>query len=178
MLFNGSPKFEMLVYGYDDINTTYCVVEVDIFKGYALVIPRKTITGWYLYEMRKLFGFSQKIVCRKLGITQAQYSKYENGKDQPSTEVLIRCAKIFTTSIDFISGNKMYDTILENEKDIYKKMVFSLFEEDIEDETLSREEIENDIDIFTESLKLINTKISHMAKSYSKTITIKKAIQA
>ena len=42
----------------------------------------------------------QKDFADFLGIAQAQYSKYENNKDQPSIQVFYRIAKKLNMSID------------------------------------------------------------------------------
>lgn len=54
-----------------------------------------------LREDRDLF---QKEVANYLNCTQECYSYYENGKRDIPTEVLIKLAKLYDTSIDYLVG--------------------------------------------------------------------------
>lgn len=55
-------------------------------------------------NLRLLFNFTQKELADKLNIRQNTYSQYENGRREPSIEILIKLAEIFDTSIDFLVG--------------------------------------------------------------------------
>ena len=57
-----------------------------------------------LKELRKSLNLTQEEVAKKLNIKQNTYSQYENFQREPSIELLIRLAKLFDTSIDYIVG--------------------------------------------------------------------------
>ncbi len=56
----------------------------------------------YLREKR---GLSQSQLADELGVTQQSVNKYENHTTEPDIEMLIRIAKFFDTSVDFLVGN-------------------------------------------------------------------------
>ena len=56
----------------------------------------------------------QSKISKKLNITQAAYSYYETGKRNIPNEILIKFAKLYNTSTDYILG-------LTDEKKPYKK---------------------------------------------------------
>ena len=55
-------------------------------------------------NLRLLFNFTQKELADKLNIRQNTYSQYENGRREPSIEILIKLSEIFDTSIDYLVG--------------------------------------------------------------------------
>lgn len=59
-----------------------------------------------LKNLRLKFGYRQKDVASKLGISEAAYGYYEQGKREPSQDVLIRLADIFEVSTDYILGRQ------------------------------------------------------------------------
>ena len=119
MILNKYTSNMSITYGYKDVGNNFHIVDHNSSKGYAVIIERKKITGWYISELRKLNELSQKQIAYRLGITQSQYSKYENGRDQLSTEILIRFARVFNTTIEYISGNKREKEDLTAEREIY-----------------------------------------------------------
>ena len=54
-----------------------------------------------LKEIRKKRKFSQQKVALDLNISRECLSYYENGKRQPSLELLVIMSKYFNVSIDF-----------------------------------------------------------------------------
>ena len=66
-----------------------------------------------LREDRDLF---QRDVAKVLGMSQTGYSKYEVGTNDIPTDVLIKLAFFYDTSIDYILG-------ITNEKDPYPKVL-------------------------------------------------------
>ncbi len=56
----------------------------------------------------------QKDIAKLLGISQQYYSEYENGKRPIPVDYLIKLAKYYNTSIDYIVG-------LSNEKNNLKQ---------------------------------------------------------
>ena len=58
-----------------------------------------------LKEIRKKTGKSQVEVARDLGISQQNYSRYENGQHEPDNAMLATLADYFHTTIDYIVGH-------------------------------------------------------------------------
>ena len=55
-------------------------------------------------ELRVELGLNQKDIAEKLGITQQAYANYERGARQPDNNTLIKLAKLFDVSIDYLLG--------------------------------------------------------------------------
>lgn len=55
-------------------------------------------------ELRKEKNMSQISLGMKLNVSQKMISAYENGKNEPSIDLLMRMADIFHVSIDYIVG--------------------------------------------------------------------------
>ena len=66
-----------------------------------------------LRDMREDRDMNQTQVARVLGMSQTGYSKYETGENDVPTAVLIRLARFYNTSIDYLLGEtdnpKRYD---------------------------------------------------------------------
>lgn len=60
--------------------------------------------GTRIYEIRKNMGWSQVDLAKKLNITKQTISNWENDNIQPSIEMLIRLAKLFGVSTDYLLG--------------------------------------------------------------------------
>lgn len=57
-----------------------------------------------LRDLREDRDLSQEKVAAYLGMKQSQYSRYERGIRDVPTDVLIRLAKFYNTSTDYILG--------------------------------------------------------------------------
>ena len=57
-----------------------------------------------LRNLREDRDLSQTQVAKMLGMSQTGYSKYETGENDIPTHVLIRLARIYKTSIDYLLG--------------------------------------------------------------------------
>ena len=57
-----------------------------------------------LKDLREDHDLSQQYVADFLGMKQPQYSRYERGVRDVPTDVLIRLAKLYKTSTDYILG--------------------------------------------------------------------------
>lgn len=55
-----------------------------------------------LKDLREDHDYSQQFVAAYLGMKQPQYSRYERGLRDVPTDVLIRLAKLYGTSTDYI----------------------------------------------------------------------------
>ena len=60
--------------------------------------------GQRIGEMRTSFGWSQVDLAKKLGVAKQTVSNWENENIQPSIEMLIRLAKLFGVSTDYLLG--------------------------------------------------------------------------
>ena len=57
-----------------------------------------------LKDLREDNDYSQKYVADYLQMKQPQYSRYERGLRDIPTDVLIRLAKLYKTSVDYLLG--------------------------------------------------------------------------
>ena len=57
-----------------------------------------------LKEQRKLYGFTQREIAERLGVSQPSYIRYENGSAEPSQENLVKIADAFDVSVDYLLG--------------------------------------------------------------------------
>ena len=55
-------------------------------------------------DMREDRDLNQTQVARMLGMSQTGYSKYETGENDIPTTVLIKLARFYNTSIDYLLG--------------------------------------------------------------------------
>ncbi|MBQ7546280.1 MAG: helix-turn-helix transcriptional regulator [Clostridia bacterium] len=55
-------------------------------------------------DLREDHNLTQTHVAKMLGMSQTGYSKYETGENDLPTIVLIRLAKFYHTSIDYLLG--------------------------------------------------------------------------
>ena len=60
--------------------------------------------GQRLYEIRTSFGWSQVELAKKLNISKQTVSNWENENIQPSIEMLVRLAKVFNVTTDYLLG--------------------------------------------------------------------------
>lgn len=57
-----------------------------------------------LKDLREDHDFTQQYVAEYLQMKQPQYSRYERGQRDIPTDVLIRLARLYNTSTDYILG--------------------------------------------------------------------------
>ena len=55
-------------------------------------------------ELREDHDLTQREVAEMLGMSQTGYSKYETGENDLPTQVLIRLADFYHTSVDYLLG--------------------------------------------------------------------------
>ena len=55
-------------------------------------------------DLREDADLNQTAVAKHLGMSQTGYSKYETGENDVPTAVLIKLARFYNTSIDYILG--------------------------------------------------------------------------
>ena len=57
-----------------------------------------------LRDLREDADLNQTQVAKYLGMSQTGYSKYETGENDIPTQVLIRLARFYKTSVDYLLG--------------------------------------------------------------------------
>ena len=67
-----------------------------------------------LRDLREDADLNQTQIAKYLGMSQTGYSKYETGENDIPTQVLVKLAQYYKTSIDYILG-------LSDDKSPYKK---------------------------------------------------------
>ena len=58
-----------------------------------------------LTECREKIGISKQEAARRVGVSQPAYLRYESGARNPSQQVIKEIAKVFNTSVDYLTGN-------------------------------------------------------------------------
>lgn len=57
-------------------------------------------------ECRERYGYLQKELSAKLGISERTLQRYESGESEPTVSLLLKLSKIYDISIDAILGNE------------------------------------------------------------------------
>ena len=58
-----------------------------------------------LKKLREEAGITQKGLADAIGVSQQSINKYENHNIEPDIETLMRIARFFNTSVDYVVGN-------------------------------------------------------------------------
>ena len=67
--------------------------------------------GQKINELRIAMGWSQVQLAEKLSISKQTVSNWENENIQPSIEMLVRLAKLFHVSTDYLLGLEQMQTL-------------------------------------------------------------------
>ena len=59
-----------------------------------------------LKALRVQYGFSQKQVAEKIGVSPSIVSGYETGERTPSTEILLSLSYLYNVSTDYLLGKQ------------------------------------------------------------------------
>lgn len=65
---------------------------------------KRVFRGDRLRAAREQHGWTQDELAQRLGFGQSQMNKYENGKSDPTPEVLVRLATALSVSADWLLG--------------------------------------------------------------------------
>ena len=57
-----------------------------------------------IHDLRVAQGYSQVALAKRLGVSKQAVSNWENDNIQPSIEMLIRLAELFSVSTDYLLG--------------------------------------------------------------------------
>ena len=60
--------------------------------------------GQRIEELRTAFGWRQTDLAARLSVTKQTVSNWENENIQPSVEMLVRMARVFRVSTDYLLG--------------------------------------------------------------------------
>lgn len=60
-----------------------------------------------LKALRVQYGFSQKQVAEKVGVSPSIVSGYETGERTPSTEILLSLSYLYNVSTDYLLGKQV-----------------------------------------------------------------------
>lgn len=60
--------------------------------------------GQRIYQLRTAAGWSQVDLAKRLNIAKQTVSNWENENIQPSIEMLVRLARLFGTTTDYLLG--------------------------------------------------------------------------
>ena len=78
-------------------------------------------------EVRNLNNISQVELAKKLGVTKQSVSNWENDNIQPSVEMVVKIAKIFSVTTDYLLGLENQITLdvtgLDKQKTIHLQQV-------------------------------------------------------
>ena len=66
-------------------------------KGSVIMYPR-------IRDLREDNDLNQTEVAKMLGMSQTGYSKYETGENDIPTAILIKLARFYDTSVDYLLG--------------------------------------------------------------------------
>ena len=88
------------------------------YNNLFTVEERKKIIAQSMADLRKSSGLSQKEAAAAIGISQATYSAYERGRNEPPAEILVRLSYLFKCPIDILVQR---DRHYRDAKDILKQ---------------------------------------------------------
>jgi len=103
-----------------------------------------------LISCRKALGITKMEAAKRISVSQPAYVRYESGSRTPSIQVISEMAKVFNTSVDYLTGKtsqKSPDYIIVNKSD--QPILFELIEECND---LDESKIEH-LKLYLESLK-------------------------
>ena len=67
---------------------------------------RVAILSERIHELRMRQGYTQVSLAKKLGVSKQAVSNWENGNIQPSIDMLIRIADLFSVTTDYLLGRE------------------------------------------------------------------------
>lgn len=80
--------------------------------------------GSKIIILRKQYKFSQSELAKKIGSSRTMVGNYERNENTPSVDVILKIAKVFNVSVDYLLGEgvlSQYDKkILKRINDIEK----------------------------------------------------------
>lgn len=83
------------------------------------VDERKRMVAQCMAQLRKGKGLSQKEAAALIGVSQATYSAYERGRNEPPVEILVRLSYLFDCPIDILVQR---DHLMRTQEDAQKQL--------------------------------------------------------
>lgn len=91
--------------------------------------------GQILKNLRTESGKTQQQIADYLGISRAAYSHFENERNEPDRETLIKIANYFNVSIDYLLGlTKLRNSSSDNTESPYIKTIAAHIDDDVTEE--------------------------------------------
>ena len=72
--------------------------------------------GDKLSKLRKEANYTQEQFAELLGVSRQSVSKWESGVTYPETEKLVRIAKLFSCSVDYLLGESNEESVFPTER--------------------------------------------------------------
>lgn len=88
------------------------------YNNLFTIEERKKIIAQTMGDLRKAKGLSQKEAAAEIGISQATYSAYERGRNEPPAEILVRLSYLFKCPVDILVQK---DRLYRNASDALKQ---------------------------------------------------------
>lgn len=105
------PKLDISFHGFTKIEVYYIIIILIVLEAEKMVSSFSA----HLSELRKEKGISQSEAAKELGVSQALLSHYERGIRECGLDFLIRAAKFYSVSCDYILGiSKSRDSSVHN----------------------------------------------------------------
>lgn len=79
-----------------------------------------------LMNLRLKYGFSQREVSRRTGISQTSICQYESGDRDPSIDALIALSHLYHCSIDYLLKSNVTDDAIIIKRDTLSAAKFEL----------------------------------------------------
>jgi transcriptional regulator with XRE-family HTH domain len=89
--------------------STFCLLFLSF--GYNSYLGGDDVYGKKLKELRKIEGWTQEEVAKRLGVSKQTYSHYENEKRRPGLDTIRELAGVYQVNIDDI-----FSQVLDNQK--------------------------------------------------------------
>ena len=75
--------------------------------------------GERITQLRKQQSLSQEELAKKVGVSRTIIGNYERNANAPSVEVLVKLARVFNVSVDFLIGEGQLSAL---DKDLLKRI--------------------------------------------------------
>lgn len=76
----------------------------------------------HLKALRIRRGLTQSQVAELIGVSTVTIARYESGEREPSNDKLIKLAKFFNVSIDYLIGKNGEEESAKQSSDIFKEL--------------------------------------------------------
>ena len=141
------------------------------------VEERKRMVAQTMAELRKGKGISQKEAAALIGVSQATYSAYERGRNEPPLEMIVRLSYLFGCPVDWlIQRDRLFRTQRDAAKDIKElRRQMQEFEEHMEEnggDNPTARAFFDTLSHLAEQLEKVNSAAA-VAQSYDEALTKK-----